>query len=159
MPLTRTKSLFLAGAMLVLTAVAAGLVLYRSWPRLVAVAYLCAKTKLSDQDNAAYANLTGTTPEQFARAFFEACARADWAQANAFCQSPLNEQCKRAWAGLQVIHLGSPFRAGFRFSPGEVYPGVFVPYRIRLNNGTCQEFQLAIRCDNPARRWFFDGGL
>jgi hypothetical protein len=38
-------------------------------------------------------------------------------------------------------------------------PQVFVPYEIRLKDGTVKKWQLSIRCDNPEHRWYFDGGL
>ena len=38
-------------------------------------------------------------------------------------------------------------------------PQVYVPYEIRLKDGTVKKWQLAIRCDNPEHRWYFDGGL
>jgi len=37
--------------------------------------------------------------------------------------------------------------------------GVFVPYEIRLKDGTVKKWNLAIRCDNPEHRWYYDGGM
>jgi hypothetical protein len=48
--------------------------------------------------------------------------------------------------------LGEPFTK----SP---YPGVFVPYEIRFKNGESKKYNLAVRQDNPERKWYWDGGL
>ena len=52
---------------------------------------------------------------------------------------------------LEVVSLGEPFRSG-------LFPGWFVPYEIRIN-GQTKKHNLAVRNDNPARRWVFDGGF
>ena len=81
--------------------------------------------------------------------------------------------------GLEVISLGEPFRARISIaSLLELQPNlrgqfkgmgnqkrlckvhsVYVPYEIRLKDGTVRKWQLSIRCDNPEHRWYFDGGL
>jgi hypothetical protein len=52
---------------------------------------------------------------------------------------------------LQLIFLGEPFQSG-------LYPGWFVPYEITIN-GQSKKHNLAVRNDNPAHRWVFDGGF
>jgi len=37
--------------------------------------------------------------------------------------------------------------------------GAFVPYEIRLQNGAVKKFHLQVRCDNPDKRWYVDGGI
>ena len=53
---------------------------------------------------------------------------------------------------LQVIKIGEPFKSG-------IYPGEFVPYEIKLNNGTIKSHVLALRDDNPGKVWMVDGGI
>jgi hypothetical protein len=53
----------------------------------------------------------------------------------------------------ELLFLGEPFRGGR-------YPGVYVPYRVRFGKeGQVKEFNLALRNDNPQRRWVYDGGI
>ena len=51
-----------------------------------------------------------------------------------------------------TISLGEPFQ-----SAG--YAGWFVPYEIKLKSGGTKKHNLAIRNDNPAHRFQFDGGI
>jgi hypothetical protein len=60
---------------------------------------------------------------------------------------------------MEIIRLGKPFKGRVIMFGGIEYPGVYVPYEIRLKDGTVKKFQLAIRCDNPEKRWYWDGGL
>jgi RNA polymerase sigma factor (sigma-70 family) len=96
--------------------------------------------------------------QQTARDLFEALGNGDWDKVATLCPpgfalgNKLNEQIKGELAGLQVISLGDPF-----VKPP--YPGVFVPYEIRFKSGETKKYQLAIRQDNPERKWYFDGGL
>jgi RNA polymerase sigma factor (sigma-70 family) len=118
--------------------------------------------ELSSDEDTQYAKWTGTTPEQVAKTFFDACSREDWTEVAKFWQPgphPLNDKFKNLYGGLQVVSLGKPFWGRVIMFGGMKYGGVYVPYEIRLKNGTVQKFQLAIRCDNPDKRWYFDGGL
>ena len=138
--------------------------------------------ELSDSDNARFVRLTGTAPEQAARTFLEACGREDWTEAAKY-QSPeflkkhpaFSNTFTNIYAGLEIVSLGKPFKG--RVSIAKVialqpeagnqlkgrgdfdYPGVYVPYEIRLKDGPVKKWQLAIRCDNPEHRWYFDGGM
>ena len=51
-----------------------------------------------------------------------------------------------------MISIGEPFQSG-------LYPGWYVPYDIVLADGTHKQFKLAVRNDNPPRRWLQDGGF
>ena len=115
--------------------------------------------ELSSDVDAQYARWTGTTPEQVAKTFFEACSQEDWTEAAKFCETgyPLGDNFENYYGGLQVVSLGKPFWGWF--SARDKYGGVFVPYEIRLKNGEVKKWQLAIRCDNPDKRWYFDGGM
>ncbi len=99
-------------------------------------------------DNEKYEKMT---PAEAAQAFFDACSKRDWNEAGKFSSS-LTEQIKQYLGGLTVVKLGKPFQAW-------PYPGWFVPYEIRLSNGTVKKFNLALRNDNPAKRYVVDGGI
>lgn len=68
------------------------------------------------------------------------------------------ETHKNFYGGMELINLGKPFKGKVVESRRE-YSGVWVPYEIRLKDGTVKKWQLAIRCDNPEHRWYFDGGM
>jgi hypothetical protein len=99
-------------------------------------------------DNEKYEKMT---PLEAARAFFAACAKEDWDEAAKFL-SPLNDDAKKQLGGLKVVRLGEPFKS-------KDYPGWFVPYEIKSKDGRTQSHNLAIRNDNPAKRYQVDGGL
>jgi hypothetical protein len=117
--------------------------------------------ELSSDEDAQYARLTGTTPEQAAKTFFEACSQEGWTEAAKFWQPgsryPLGDKFKNYYGGLQVVSLGKPFWGWFG-TRGK-FGDVWVPYEIRLKNGKVEKGQLGIQCDNPDKRWYFDGGL
>ncbi|MGD0461681.1 MAG: RNA polymerase sigma factor [Tepidisphaeraceae bacterium] len=108
-------------------------------------------------DNAKYAAMT---PQQAARAFFEACGRKDWTEAQKFYPMPLDDRLKQLLGGLEIVNLGDAFS-----SPP--YPGWFVPYEIKFPyydfklplQKAIKKQNLAVRKDNPAGRWQVDGGL
>ena len=137
------------------------------------------KTELSDTDNANYRQLTGTTPAEMAQNFFDACSREDWSTVGKFWpDNTLKDGTKKYLGGMEVISLGKPFKArisiaallelqpnlrdqlrGMGNQKDFQGPQVYVPYEIRLKDGNVKKWQLAIRCDNPEHRWYFDGGL
>jgi outer membrane lipoprotein-sorting protein len=92
-------------------------------------------------------------PKEVAEVFFKACSEENWDEFLKFWpMSVVDEGLKRHLGGLEVISLGEPFKSG-------KYPGWFIPYEIRLKNGTIRKHNLAVRNDNPARRYIFDGGI
>ena len=140
------------------------------------------KTELTDADNANYQKLTGTSPAQVAQTFFDVCAKEDWAEAAKYWPPGLLKRrpdfmngFTNYFGGLEIVSLGKPFKgriilagipAGERKRMGVQgarkdfdYPGVYVPYEIRVKCGDVRKWQLAIRCDNPEHRWYFDGGM
>jgi hypothetical protein len=127
------------------------LALYREAHRQAAGANDYQMKKLPADENARYAALLA---DEAARGFFEACGRGDWAEVEKFWPgvASLNDGAKEALDGMEVVSLGKPFSQ-------QGYPGMFVPYEIRLKNGETKKFNLAIRRDNPARRWMVDGGI
>jgi hypothetical protein len=119
---------------------------------------------LTDSDNAKFVALTGTTPAQAARTFLEATSSGDWAEVAKYWPPGLlkkhpeeMETHKNFYGGMELISLGKAFKGRFRSDRG-AYSGVLVPYEIRLK-GSIRKWQLAIRCDNPEHRWYFDGGM
>jgi hypothetical protein len=81
------------------------------------------------------------TPDQAARAFFEACAKSDWDEAQKFFW-PCDDRIKAYLGGLQIVHLGTPFQS-------KGYSGWFIPYEIKLT----MKAKFQVRNDNPAKRY------
>ena len=71
-----------------------------------------------------------------------------WGEYNFFTKKLPESNYKR----LLLIKIGEPFKSG-------IYPGEFVPYEIKLTNGTIKSHVLALRNDNPGKEWMVDGGL
>jgi outer membrane lipoprotein-sorting protein len=103
-------------------------------------------------DNEKYEKMT---PLEAARAYFEACAKEDWAEVQKFEDAPLTERSKKYLGGLGILSLGKPFQSK-GYAGGK---GWFVPYEIKLKNGTIKKWNLAIRNDNQAHRYEVDGGI
>ena len=179
---TKMKTTIVAGAAVILAAGTTAPVIvhhYRAKADQAMASLFSSKTELSDADNANYQQQTGTTPAEVAQTFFGALARGDWAEAAKYCPPGDNvEGFKKFYAGMEVISLGKPFKARISIAALlELQPGlrsqfkgmgnqkdfqgpqVYVPYEIRLKDGTVKKWQLAIRCDNPEHRWYFDGGM
>jgi hypothetical protein len=100
-------------------------------------------------DNEKYEKMT---PKEAAAAFFDACGKENWEEVKKFSPMPVDDRFKEFLAGVKVISLGEPFQA-------KPYPGWFVPYEIKFKNGESHKHNLAIRNDNPAKRYMIDGGL
>jgi hypothetical protein len=113
--------------------------------------------ELSSEVEAQYARYAGSTPEQAAKAFFEACSREDWTEAAKFWSTPGAADALNYLGGLQLVSLGKPFSA-WTWS-GQKVGGAFVPYEIRMKDGEVKKFRVQVRCDNPDKRWHVDGGL
>ena len=100
-------------------------------------------------DDARYAAMT---PEQAARAFFEACGRQDWIEVAKFWPMPLDDRVKGYLGGLQIVKLGDAFTSA-------ASPGKFVPYEIRLPDGSVKQHNLSLKQNPKTGRWMVDGGL
>ena len=102
-------------------------------------------------DNEAYAQMS---PGEVARAFFEACAAEDWDEVLKFwATSSVEPRLRQYLGGLEIISIGEPFKSGR-------YPGWFVPYEIKITaRGVTKKHNLAVRNDNPAKRYIVDGGI
>jgi RNA polymerase sigma factor (sigma-70 family) len=162
MALTKAKTAIVVGVAAILAVGTSTVVIHQYLNH-----WIFTSTKeLSSDVEAQYGRYTGMTPEQAAKTFFEACSREDWTEAAKFCEPgngyPVGDKFKNKLevrnylGGLQVVSLGKPFRG---WIGGMKYGGVYVPYEIRLKNGRVEKWQVAIRCDNPDKRWYIDGGL
>jgi RNA polymerase sigma factor (sigma-70 family) len=101
-------------------------------------------------DNEKYARMT---PKETARAFFDACAQEDWEEFGKFMSVPPDDRIKKILGGLEVIRIGEPFKSGG-------YGGWFVPYEIKFKGSSgVRKHNLAVRNDNPAKRYVVDGGI
>jgi hypothetical protein len=100
-------------------------------------------------DNEKYEKMT---PKEAIRAFFDACKKGDWEEAQKFCNgSVTNEEIQRHMKNLkdQDIHIGQPVlgkEPGHWSIPIEIYRGT-------------RKHNLAVRNDNPAKRYIVDGGI
>jgi outer membrane lipoprotein-sorting protein len=100
-------------------------------------------------DNAKY---TAMTPEQAARAFFEACSREDWAEVEKFCTFANNDRFKQYLGGVEIVSLGQAFTSAANAAQ-------FVPYELKLRGGELKKHNLALKKDPNTGRWFVDGGI
>jgi hypothetical protein len=92
-------------------------------------------------------------PGEMAQAFFQACADENWDEILKFEPfSEVPQWLKDKYGGLEIINIGEPFKSGG-------YSGWFVPYEVGLKSGGTQKLNLAVRNDNPAKRYVEDGGL
>jgi hypothetical protein len=99
------------------------------------------------------AAVTLNGPKEAAAYFFDSLAHERWDDVLAVMpMSRVPDVLKKCCGGLQVISLGEPFRSG-------TYAGYFVPYQIRLPDGSIKTHNLTVRNDNPDHRWVWDGGL
>jgi hypothetical protein len=159
---TKAKTAIVAGAAVIL---AAGTVTPIVIHHLQAKDSVFSWTKeLTDSDNAKFVALTGTTPEQAARTLFEAYGSEDWQEdrqkvATFFPPGDSSVNDYVNYRGLKVVSLGKPFKGRVIEWNNKEYAGIYVPYEIRLRSGVIKKWQVAIRCDNPEHRWYFDGGM
>ena len=175
---TKAKTAIVAGVVVILAGTTTPVIVHVVHQRSAAASLFTSKTELTDADNANYQQQTGTTPAQMAQTFFDACAKEDWSTFGKFWQGTLDDKLKNYLGGMEVISLGKPFKARISIAALlEVQPSlrsqlkgmgnqkdfqgpqVFIPYEIRLKDGTVKKWQLSIRCDNSEHRWYFDGGL
>lgn len=93
-------------------------------------------------------------PKEAAQYFFNALASEDMnAVRDVFPANPfIMELAKKQFGGLSVLSIGEPFQSG-------TYPGYYVPYQVRLRDGSEKSYNLAVRNDNPQKRWTVDGGI
>jgi hypothetical protein len=90
-------------------------------------------------------------PADVARGLFEAAQRKDQHFLETYVTSPAAVDWAMQAPPFEILYIGEPFRTGR-------YVGVYVPYKIRVD-GEIREWQVALRNDNPERRWVLDGGI
>jgi hypothetical protein len=101
------------------------------------------------------AALADLGPREVARRFFEAAVAGDRDTLEVLGASPHFADVVLGAGVTGIVSLGEPFRTG-------AYPGVYVPYVLAIGRGdgaTERRHNLALRDDNPQRRWVFDGGF
>jgi hypothetical protein len=177
---TKAKTAVVAAAVVILAAgTTTPIIVHVVHQHEAAASLFTSKTELTDADNASYQQQTGTTPAQVAQGFFGALAQGNWTEAGKYCPAGVSiEGLKYIYGGMEVISLGKPFKArisiaalvemqpnlrsqlkGMGNQKDFQGPQVFVPYELRLKDGSVKKWQLSIRCDNPEHRWYFDGGM
>jgi hypothetical protein len=92
------------------------------------------------------------TPEQAARAIFEAFARRDWEEVQNFWPMPLNDRTKAALGGITVVSIGESFTS-------VASSAQYVPYEIRLSDGATKKHNLALKKNPRTGVWRVDGGI
>jgi len=106
--------------------------------------------------NDKHTGMAGVTSEEAAKMFFEAWRKEDWKTVDQLMPGFLNsaevQLVKSEFGGLTIISIGKAFKSGR-------YVGEFVPYEIRLKSGRVKKMNLALRNDNPDRKWVVDGGF
>ncbi len=101
-------------------------------------------------DNEKYEKMT---PKEVATAFFQACADEDWEEAAKFdSHNRVSNYIRNDCGRLEIISIGEPFKS-------KGYRGVYIPYEVKLKDGTVKKHNLAVRNDNRANRYVLDGGL
>ena len=106
--------------------------------------------------NDKHTGLTGVSSEEATKRFFEAWQKEDWKTVDQLMPGFMNsidvELVKHEYGGLTILSIGKPFKSG-------QYPGEFVPYSIMLKSGNIKKMNLALRRDNPEKKWWVDGGF
>ena len=87
-----------------------------------------------------------------AQAFLEGMATRDWDRVLTVYRATAVDSRLMSAGGFEVVSIGESYQSG-------LYAGWFVPYTIRFPNGHVKKWNLAVRNDNPAHRWVFDGGF
>ncbi len=101
------------------------------------------------QNNEAYAAMG---PAEMVRAFIQSCSAGGWNEALKYTmQDAFTQEFMEHVQGMELLEVGEPFQAG-------VYGGWFVPYRARYRDGHEKQGRLAVRNDNAAKRYVWDGG-
>jgi len=94
------------------------------------------------------------TPKETAAALCDAASKGDWEEVLKFVPiSEIPQELKDLMFGMELISLGEPFQ-----SENDTFHW-FVPYKIKFKNGEIKEWNLALRNDNEAKRYIFDGGF
>lgn len=105
-----------------------------------------------DVVNESFSNISS---KRAAELIFDALAKKDfestktaWTQFGSFSMNTI----EKYYGGLKVLRIGESFKSG-------LYPGEFVPYMIKLPDGSVRNTKLALRNDNKNKVWVVDGGI
>ena len=159
---TKAKTAIVVGVAAILT-VGTTRFVYRHDPAAIYDPFIFSRTReLSSDVEAQYARWSGTTPEEAAKTFFEACSREDWTEVAKFwnetgSSSHLDDETKKLSGRLASDPLGQTVFGLDQGPPPQKIGGAFVLYKIRLKSGRVTKFQAQVRCDNPEKRWYLDG--
>jgi hypothetical protein len=91
--------------------------------------------------------------------FWQACTAEDWdtvKQAGRiyFENKFAGAQMKRRFGKVEILESGVP-----RKDPTGDYPGYFVPYKVKRQDGVEMDSSISLRNDGRDGKWFIDGGL
>ena len=106
-------------------------------------------------DNIKNETFSNITSKRAAEIIFDAMAKNNWDSIKDVWQVSSRVTMsitKKNYGGLEVMKIGESFKSG-------LYPGEFVPYEVKLNDGTIKKFNIALRNDNKNKVWVVDGGL
>lgn len=102
-------------------------------------------------NNKLFANISS---DEAAKLFFEACSKNEWDKITDVFPilESKSDEVRNYLGGLTIISIDKSFKSG-------LYPGEFVPYKIKFKDGSIKEMNLALRNDNLNKIWMIDGGL
>lgn len=107
---------------------------------------------LRDMMNPGSPTFVGISPEEAAVRMLKALEVQDG--------KVLDEACPYGFSqNILDLYSGSVLLKQKKHRKSLGYAGVFVPCKVRLNDGKETWIRLAIRNDNPMQAWIFDGGL
>ncbi len=103
-------------------------------------------------------DFSNTTSKKAAKLFFNALHKNDftsiidiWSILN-ITDNVIIEEIKLRYGGLEIIEIGEPYKSG-------LFPGDFVPYKLKIKSTEIVEGNLALRNDNKNKTWIVDGGI
>jgi outer membrane lipoprotein-sorting protein len=89
---------------------------------------------------------------EFVRKLFQACSDEDWDEFSTLWPGTPNEMQKTMLGGLEIVHIGEPFKT----TDSSKW---YVPYEIKLEFGRIMKNNLSIRYDEDTQKYIPRGGL
>jgi hypothetical protein len=105
-----------------------------------------------DPKNETFSNITS---KHAAELIFEAMSKNNWDAIKDVWQLASRVTMsflKNKYGGLEVIKIGEPFKSGHHRCE-------FVPFEVKLSDGSIRKHNIALRNDNKNKVWVVDGGL
>jgi len=105
-----------------------------------------------DPKNGTFSNITS---KHAAELIFDAMSKNNWDAIKDVWQLSSRvtmSLLKNEYGGLEVIKIGEPFKSG-------LHKCEFVPYEVKLPDGSIRKHNIALRNDNRNKVWVVDGGL